>query len=1742
MPVLEEHSIRVTGDVGSAEDAMRRLAESVDQKLDGITKSVSNMGTVIAADFVQKIGNSIKEASEFLLSIGESFDSAFDRIRIGTGATDEKLQELQESFRKISTTVPSQLEDVSIAITKLHQLTGATGKGLEDLAVTQLNLARITGANLGTQVEGTTRLFNKWKISVDQQSGSLDFLFKVSQHTGSSIDRISGLMTRAATPLKNLGFSFQTTAALIGQMDKAGINVDGVMMGLTKSFAKLAKAGKDPEQAFDALIKKIKSAKTESEATKIALGVFGARAGGEFAAAVRSGALSLDILLSKIKGSDETINKAAAETADFAEQWQIFKNKVITALEPLGAAIFGALGKLVDFIQPIIPVVQSIAEAFKSLSPGIQATIAVIGALATIAGPLIVIIGQVAGSIASISALFGGAGAAAGIFGGALTALTGPVGIIIAAVAALGIAYATNFLGIRDIVNSVVSSVVSFLGVLVDGVKKVIEIVGPIWLQMWGKFKSTVLEALQPIIKAIQDHKDIILPILGAIAIALTGPIGAIIALALAWENNWGHIREVTTIVINAVIGYLSNFKGVFKAIWDAVIIIIKTSITVISDILASLINIFSAIVKVFQGDWAGAWEDLKSAAANIWDAIIALISGAAKLLGTLLRAAWELLKAEAKIAWEALGTVIQVAWDALGTFLLSVVPRTIGQVIAFFLRLPDELPGLVAKAWELVKGAFSKGQELIVAAATAIWGALKEWTEKVPELILAMGEAIVQFLLDLPAKVAGVAKDIGAAIWSAFQEGLGVHSPSGPEKDVMAMSTGVIETLTSMSGKVGGPAEKIGATIHEKFLKGFKGLTKSTKEALDEWISQTTDGLKLTASLWANLGPTLQKNLLIASKAVQNETNAINKVLLAHVASVGRVFEIDENEWKKLPVFVQKHIQATHQTVRVYGAKISTELGTLAINTALNTDKILKSFEVLNREVARKSAELAATGFNASREQIVSLTLILEKLNEAARKFDLAPMAGQLKHTEEEFLALKDAFGQVIERFASMADELKLTGEAKIAFVLEKIRAILKTLPDDFKETAEKSLAAWRKGQDDLITQNDKIVIAFKEQFDHLSSVVGVGLALVIAHILQAFDKLNTAVFAKWSKTAEGIVTVLTNIPGGVGEKLARVTNVVLDWINKLDNIFKGLHKIWDQIPDGLGPVIQNLIGMFKGASTSIGTSLGSITAGGAKVASGAKTSAGTLIDSWGKAGDGLKIGLNAAAGAFASLVTAMTVTAATGSKTAGIVSSLFTSTLAGIQAGLAFGPVGGAIVGGVSLLGGIIGAFMGKSPLQKAQEAAALQKAKDDIKLSQEAVIQAVEKSKQTWIETLDKSRALLESIQFYTKVPKVSFQAFFKDVGRLFRNIIDLAKEFSGLATESIKQAAENMKPAVEMLAALPAVFDGISSHLKVPDLQFESFFADVATLIDHLAVLMEEIPRKVRRHARQFSDSLGDAFKIIPDTINALGGLIDIQDVPDTKLDILQSVLERLTLRLGEIAGNADKFLLKTIQFFAEKMGNAVDLLKSVVDLIRAMVDLPMPTDKDFSNLFSSLDKGLEMAIDTALKVSQDTLPLATAVWLKIKDIFSAVNEGVSVVKAIAEAKWPDDAAWTLFTDALWKMWSVLQNSLDIILKGKEISARIKDETAELADNIIEAASNIARALTMLPTIINPFLPNVNVTPPGIVSEVSSAAALQGSIGDTYHIEVHGSLIHESELENLLMSVRETSRKRGRIVTA
>jgi phage-related minor tail protein len=302
-------------------------------------------GLAMKAGLVAGAAAAVVGVGKALYGIGEQFDEMEDTIRTTTGKSGKALDGLTQTARKVGTTVPTSFADAGKAVAELNVRTGATGGTLRTMSAQMLELTRLTGGDLSSNIASATRLFGDWGLSGREASSSLDLLFRTTQATGVPVDRLSQLLVKFGAPLRQLGFGFEESAVMLGKFEKEGVNTELVMGSMRIALGKLAKAGKDPQKEFAKTVEAIKNAGSASEANAKAIELFGARAGPDMAAAIREGRFSVEELLRTVKGGKETILGAARDTRDFSENWQIFKNQVAVALAPIATRLFDALGR-----------------------------------------------------------------------------------------------------------------------------------------------------------------------------------------------------------------------------------------------------------------------------------------------------------------------------------------------------------------------------------------------------------------------------------------------------------------------------------------------------------------------------------------------------------------------------------------------------------------------------------------------------------------------------------------------------------------------------------------------------------------------------------------------------------------------------------------------------------------------------------------------------------------------------------------------------------------------------------------------------------------------------------------------------------------------------------------------------------------------------------------------------------------------------------------------------------------------------------------------------------------------------------------------------------------------------------------------------------------------------------------------------------------------------------------------------
>lgn len=368
-----------------------------------------------------------------LYKVGEQFDEVMDTIRAGTGATGADLDALFESAKNVGKTVPAEFSDIGTTVADLNTRFGLTGDVLETVTAQTLEAGRVFGEEL--DITAVSKGFSAFQIEGEGIVDAMDNLFVTSQATGVGMSSLAQQAADAAPAMTQLGFSFEDTVSMIGQMDKAGMNANRVMRQMRPAIAKLAKEGEAPAEAFQRVtgeIENLLAAGNEVEALNLASEVFGTTGATQFITAIQQGVINVQDLQSSLGATGDTILGVGEETMDFAEQWQMFMNRALVAVEPLASKVFGAAG---DALESLAPKVESFFTWISENTGTVKAIgigVGVIAASIVAMNVALTAYNAIAGAARVVTTIWTGA---QWLLNAALSA--NPIGLVVLAVAAL---------------------------------------------------------------------------------------------------------------------------------------------------------------------------------------------------------------------------------------------------------------------------------------------------------------------------------------------------------------------------------------------------------------------------------------------------------------------------------------------------------------------------------------------------------------------------------------------------------------------------------------------------------------------------------------------------------------------------------------------------------------------------------------------------------------------------------------------------------------------------------------------------------------------------------------------------------------------------------------------------------------------------------------------------------------------------------------------------------------------------------------------------------------------------------------------------------------------------------------------------------------------------------------------------------------------------------------------------------
>lgn len=1032
---------QLQSEVEQATSSLRRqaqAAEEASQKLNSVGESAKNAGEKMSG-----ISAGVGAVGAGALVVATDLDGAMTKIQASLGATEEEARALGDVAEDVwKAGFAGSLDEAAASLIQVKQNMRDLNAGeIETATKSAIALATTFEADVNEVTRAANNLMNNFGIESEK---AFDLLAHGAQNGLNFSNELFDNVSEYAGLWSNMGFSTEQYFKIMEAGAAEGVyNLDYIndvmkefqirikdgskatseaMGSMSKDSQAVWKSFLDGKatvsDVFSQIMPELSTMDDQVLASQLGVSLFGTKWEDlETKAMYAMGNVSAEVV--NLDGTMARMVETQEES--FGQRFQGNLRELSAALEPLGLLLMD----LVESVMPTITnAITSASTAFANLSPTIQTIILAIGAFIIAIGPIIVVIGALISSIGSIVGALAPLALAISEAGGVVaflssklaflptlfTTLTGPIGLTIAAIAALAVAFVTAYQKVdwfRNGVNTIFG--------------KIREITSTIF--------SSVKQLITSLISSAVDFAQ-----------------GVLTKFKAFWDENGKSIVEL----VKLYLGYVKTniemvlgiIKGIFETVWPIIAGVVKivweTIQLAIDNALTLILGIIQTILKLIQGDWEGAWETIKGVAEEIMNNIVKffkdidlfqigkdIINGLVKGITSMAEAVWEAVTSIAS-------SVPNWVKELLGIHSPSRVMAEVGKWI------PAGLAQGVDKNASSVQKSMEELGYLIIDVADHYASQQKENSKQlstdIAKITKESGEKIAKVEESTNKKIASIqAKASNKKRSLTKQEKAEIYKLENDES----------AKITKLKSDAAEKIAKLEATNSKNSVKALEAANKEYLDTVQAFIDDKKSLEQLTSIdesfIWERAinffdeGTTerikAQQNYKKAVESVNNEIVSVNETFQSKMATISdNLTQQIESENQKLQTALEEKA-ANFKSFAGTFDEYNIDLNRTAEELANNLKSQLDAMKMWRDEFAKLSsrnvdenllAEISNLGVNALPELVAlnSMTdeqlteysaMYQEKSKEAREKAELE-LVGMKEDTELRITELRNA------------------------------------------------------------------------------------------------------------------------------------------------------------------------------------------------------------------------------------------------------------------------------------------------------------------------------------------------------------------------------------------------------------------------------------------------------------------------------------------------------------------------------------------------------------------------------------------------------------------------------------------------------------------------------------------------------------------------------------------------------------
>lgn len=399
-------STRLTLPLVAAGAAAVKMAFDFDKSMTSIQALVG-----VSASEVSKMGEAAKRMA---IDTGKSANEAAEALFFITSAGlrgDQAMQVLEASLKAAA---------VGLGETKT----------IADLSTSALNAYGAANLSATDATDILTAAVREGKLEASQLAGAMGGVIPLASNMGVRFDEVAAAMAAMSRTGTNAAEGATQLNAILASLKKPTAEAENALISMGMSTDSVQKSLRD--QGLLATLEMLQNSMTKTGLDTTAIfpniralkGVLDLTGAG-----LEDNRKIFDALTNSMGATDEAFQKTS-ESASFKMTKGL--NAMKSSLLDVGNVILTAVAPAVESIGNFFT---KLSESFKNLSPETQKIILVIAGIAAAIGPVLVVLGSLISMAPAVASAF--------------ALMTGPVGLLIAALAAVAVVIYKNWAGIK---------------------------------------------------------------------------------------------------------------------------------------------------------------------------------------------------------------------------------------------------------------------------------------------------------------------------------------------------------------------------------------------------------------------------------------------------------------------------------------------------------------------------------------------------------------------------------------------------------------------------------------------------------------------------------------------------------------------------------------------------------------------------------------------------------------------------------------------------------------------------------------------------------------------------------------------------------------------------------------------------------------------------------------------------------------------------------------------------------------------------------------------------------------------------------------------------------------------------------------------------------------------------------------------------------------------------------------------